>query len=369
MKKIFKFIWPTIALTPTLVLASCSSTISQYGINAKVISNYDQIATNDTEEMKKTFGNYFFNNSQISSASTLIDGNEFSNYGWQGVLSPLLLFFTGLTNIQLLLNNSTDKNNSIFQTTDDSLLTEFIYACKNVLSDGAAGQIKFGFTSITSSFAIKQTTEPTQKNTVNPQQTYNSVYAKSGDTLTVGTKENENSKSAYIDSNLVMTVQTELGYWYSENNNPTQTPISDINVIKKYVEKNNSWANNVEPKHTTFNLDFQLEISLRTIYSNLVNSFSKEEQPKTDQTNPDDNKPSIDYVSFAEEDFKNAKPRITILNYAPKSTASSLKGFDHETVIQDVADMGQIISSNKANQTDVQKYIDKYKNVLILTAK
>lgn len=418
-KKIFKsLLLCTASVLPVVTLASCSSTVSQYGIYSTVSSTYNYDANTDKD---KTFGGYKFNNTQISANSTLTDQNDYSSLGWRYVVAPILVFFTSLINLSLLqpnLNNAIETNpifsfntttsnqaNDEQNTSNEALLAEFLCASSNVLNHGRSGQIKFGFTGVHTTFKIDSTsstqTFQTAETETTTTETNNSVYAKENQELTVGTKTNENANTAYFDSNLKFTVSAKLGYWYSEKNNPDAGSISDIEVIKNYVSENKSWPSTIVPTHTTFELRFNFDIKIRSTYIGIKDSFDASKNSSnssgsqsgatyaeaTDST--DEDKPSIEKVKLSKTDFENVKPVFSLQSFTPTinndkysdsnastTTDTQSKANDDsankptveltsEMMNTDISEISTLLS--KYDETKVNELKNKYRNVFILS--
>ena len=372
-KRLFKKTLPlTLLAVPALVLSSCSSTFSQYGINSEVKSNYQDA----NEKYAKTFGGFKFNNTSISSNSTLVDSDDYSKLGWNGVLVPLSIYLTGLINLNLLENKSTiDPNNSIFESNDNNLLNEFYYATRNVLNSGRRGQIKFGIIGLETKFNQASTpAAPNSKSIAKQTNKATSVYAAVGTDLTVGTKQNEDAKTAYYETDVSFTFSATLGYWYSDSNKPDQKPIK-ASEVEKYVVNNKSWPSEIKPTYSTFNIEFKYSMKLRATYYAIAESFKaakpengNESTPKKDNSsNTDENKPSIDTVKLVEAD-KDIKPVFTINSYTKKdSSNSSLPELTPEKVNEDLSAISKQVSSTIKDKNEIEKLLTKYKNFLKIT--
>lgn len=378
----------TVSILPIVTLTSCASSVSQYGINVNVTSNY----ADTNADMKKTFGDFKFNNTQIIVSSIQSDANDYSKIGWTNVLVPNLSFFVSLMNLSLLDFNlaNISKDNSLFNTTDDALLKEFMLASSNVLNHGRNGQIKFGIVGVNTSFKTTTVSEPggeqpsgeskTDGSSQTVTQDENSVYAAQGQTLTVGTKTNENSNTAYYDSKLSFTISLTLGYWNSQKNEPDAGTINDIKQVQDYVSANKSWPESVKPTNAKFTLDFNYDMTIRATYAGIKDSFdkSKEQSGSTGSTleeNKEEDKPSIDTVTLSEEDYKNKKPILSVNSYTEKTNSNTtsletgnstkLAEITTESMSTDMQTIASLLT--KFDKTKADELKSKYKNVFTLS--
>lgn len=373
MKKLlFKsLVFGSAIIMPAVALTSCSSQVSQYGINASVTSNYN---TTNTEE-NKTFGGYFFNNTQVSAASNLTDGNDYSTLGWTGVLAPNVLLINGLIVLTTFSPKLSDPflENNIFviDNNDKRIFQEFILAASNVMNEGKSGQIKFGFTGVETEFKNITNDTPTRL-----EQT-NSVYAEQDQALQVGTKENEEKKIAYYDSNISFTLKVKLGYWNSNVNKPTNGEI-DFQKVIDYVKKYNLWKIDdqlIVPQYKNFEIKLNYSMRIRATYSGLTKSYeaATNNKPTTYQdgsgSSQEDNKPSIETIKLVKEDFESIKPSLSVISYTPISSFNNqipTAELSTETLAKDISTISNLIA--KPNENTAKELIDKYKFVLTLSA-
>lgn len=375
MKRSIKFLLPTVALIPTVTLASCSATqVSQYGYNAIVTSDY----ADENVDMKKTFTGFKFNNENLLSVK-LVDENDYSKIGWSNILFPLLSASEAIINL-FIVNNSFDSNNSVIENSDSAILHEFLLASKNVLNQGRTNQIKFGVTQVKTSFKDSTPTQPatpsnngkTGEMSTTPSTQTNSVYARENTDLTVGTKENEEKKIAYYDSFLTFTFSMEFGYWSSSVNDPNQQLLS-IDTVKNYVVENKAWDEGVVPKHDKFVLDFKYNMKIRATYFNIEDSFKSSETNKPASTKAgtdgENNQTSDKKVKLSATDFKNVKPILSINSFEKQNgtSDSTLPTLTEEDLKKDTENISKLLSQNLINRDELKKLSDKYKNFLKLS--
>ncbi len=365
-KNLFKVLFSSALAIPALTLASCSASFSHFGTYSSVSSNYNSlVATNPKEGMEKTFNGYSYDSIHMPTSSNLKDGNEYSQIGWVGILLPTLFYVNSIMNLSFY-NESISLQNSIFETNDLKLLTEFNYALKNVLNSGRQGQIKFGITNVDLNFSVINPGEDAENK---PK----SLYANKGETLKIETKTDENNKMGHYFPNLQFGIKLTFGYWYANDNNLEKNKITSIEPVVNYVKANKSWPNGVLPTTVNFELEMKYLMSIKTTYPALVESYKKdfgEQKPeqKPDSTPEEDkDKPTHTSVTFDAADFDKVKPVLSIHEYKKIGNETSLPNLSSEEIRKDMEQIGKIISEYGANKEEVNKMQNRYKNFFALS--
>lgn len=78
MSKFFKSsLFLVVSVLPLTSLASCSSSLSQYGINCQTKSNYLSLATSETNEERKQTFDLTFSNTSVAASSLNKNSNKY----------------------------------------------------------------------------------------------------------------------------------------------------------------------------------------------------------------------------------------------------------------------------------------------------
>lgn len=329
-----------VSVLPTSFLFACSSNqISQFGINVPIESNYNF----NNKKYDKTFGNFNFNNTSLSSSSQLTDSDDFSSSTWKSFFHPNLQFINNLVFVSTFQPNFQNvfENNSIFKNTEASLLKEFILASSNILNSGRRNQLKFGVTRVKTFLKFKD------KNSNNSEKFFPTI----NDKLSVLTKEDENKKIAYYTPNAEINIAVQYGYWRSQTNNPTQSVVN-IDSVKEYVNNNNSWNKIIEPKNSFFWVSLNYDLKVKIAYSNLVNSFYEVKENKS-------NKPIKSEILINEKDLNSIIPKIETTSYLPIQSNGDISVLNFENI----SNLNLIInkSKNSFNSSTDSNSINKMK--------
>lgn len=374
MSKFFKSsLFLVISVLPLTSLASCSSSLSQYGINCQTKSNYLSLATSETNEERKQTFDLTFSNTSVAASSLNKNSNKYQEIAWTTLIFPMYAFGAALINLSLLdfdISNSS-PNLAMYNSADLDLIREFLLASSNVLNQGRDNQIKFGVTGIELVFEYKKPSDNSQQNN-----TYG-VYAQENEKLYVETKENEDSKTALFYSNYSLNLKFKLGYWNPTIDKPNQELLS-AEQVSKYVSSHSSWPSNILPKHSSFTLTLNLAGSILSKYSGLTKSFeTNNQQPtknnKNSSTTNTDNKPTIETVNLNSEDFKNVNPTFSYFNFSFLNrfnpNLASGQEFNEQMINDDIQKIALLITHYTTENKDVKtlnELRDKYKGIFSL---
>ena len=309
---------PIVLLPPALVLTSCAS-VSQFNPLIKVnfkntkiyVPNSDEPNKDIEQDLDNNFGVIFDGSQGFNLLKKEINSD---NYKVVNPTNEKLVFSlissvvhsmnlsTALVNLAHVPGikddvNSIFKNNLIFtNTSDETLLKEFLYASANILNQGKQNQIKlylnqidlnpsqnssnpygdvdnFNFKDdpIFLNFKSNESTELTvdklsEPITIDDKKQKIAIKKENGDIdfLTGENAKVDFSNIAYLNSKKVTyNIDFIFSYFDPSKKDINRKPISDLEVIKNYVKNNNAWGNDVVPTKTSFKIRFNLSITFR----------------------------------------------------------------------------------------------------------
>lgn len=250
-------------ILPIMGLASCAS-ISQYGTNVKIVFDANNPFAGTDVSMPNEFsynslsGN-FYKNENAYNVNDNIESLRFFAYleGTRLFVDKLITashYDKKLTTLGSMSSIFAQGTNPILQ----DQLDEFMLASANILNQGDDGDLKFGINE------IKIENMPSTANifnivSVDPEVTPQPTPT----TLTLLNKEQKTLTTVSTATSFKLSFN--LTYYDASNTNVFKNKINDINVVKKYLEKDKAWGAK-EPTVLNWNISMPLETKFRVTY-------------------------------------------------------------------------------------------------------
>lgn len=249
---------------PVMSLASCAS-ISQYGTNVKIVFDANNPfagtdAAKPNEFSYNSLGGTFYKNNVSYNVNENVESLRFFAY-----LEGSRLFIDKLVTASHYDKKLTqlDSPSSIFvKDSSNSLqqdqLDEFMLASANILNQGDDGDLKFGINE------IKIENMPVTSNIFNIISVDTEANpAPVGTTLTLLNKEQKTLST--VSTATSFNLSFNFTYYNASNSDIFTNKISDINVVKKYLEKDKAWGSK-EPTVLNWKMSMPLETKFRVTY-------------------------------------------------------------------------------------------------------
>lgn len=296
-----------------------------------------------------------------------------------GIL-PFLTIGDRLVNLSHYSENKSSQNliyenNLVFDKTDtwsnnspNIFFKEFMYASSNILNQGRKNQIKLYLSEVTTeglnnNYLPYTKTTPVVNNKIivdklekpielKPEQKIYIYDATNGYKLADNQQGVYYTNFGYLENNLpTFNLKLTYRYYYPENQDKFKPYITNVNVVKKYVNENKAWNNEVEPTTSQFDIKFNVQVTLRPKFE-----FSSYIIKSGDQLPSDDEVKKL--VDLTETTSNNKTYYEATLDFDEKGNSSKFSNWLYEakflptnniTISKDTTPLLAILDESKNN--------------------